>query len=162
MSVSRRSLLQNSIFAIVAGLATPLYSWTGKNKTSGGAPPQHPVNDNLNHLSRHSFTEVIGSGFKVTEPDSQNVSPVYLRLIAVEDLPAIVPVNAEAMIVPPPQTKSAQKTDGFILIFTGSLPKPLPQGTYEFEHARLGTFSLLITPGGGGFQSYNAVINRLA
>ena len=160
MSVSRRSLLKNSVFAALVGLTRPMYSWSGNQKTSGGSATQPQVNNNLSHLNRKQFTEVVGSSFKVTQ-ERGNSTPVYLRLIAIEDLPPLVPVNEGAMAVPPPKTTSIQQTDGFVLIFTASLPKPLPQGTYDFEHARLGTFSLLITPGGAGFQSYNAVINHL-
>jgi hypothetical protein len=161
MSVSRRRLLQNTVFAALAGLARPIYSWTGNNKNSAGAAPQQPsINNNLNHITRHQFTEVVGSSFRVTE-DGKNFSPVYLRLVAVQDLPRFATVNTGSMAVPPPKTTSSTKTDGFVLIFTASLPKPLPQNTYEFEHAELGTFSLFIAPGGAGFQSYNAVINRL-
>lgn len=159
MSVSRRNLLKNTVFAALAGLASPLYSWSGNNKTAGGSAPQQHINNNLNHLSRKSFTQVVGSSFKVT--GGRNASPVYLRLIEVQDLPALVPVNVGAMAVPPPPASSSQQTDGFMLMFSGSLPKPLPQGTYEFEHAGLGSFSLLIVPGGAGFQTYCAVINRL-
>jgi hypothetical protein len=160
MSVSRRNLLKNTAFAALVGLARPLYSWSGHNNNSGGKALQPLVNNNLSHLNRKLFTQVVGSSFKVTE-ERGNSSPVYLRLIAVEDLPPLVPVDEGAMAVPPPKINSSQQTDGYVLIFSSSLPKPLPQGTYEFEHARLGSFSLLIVPGGGGFQTYCAVINHL-
>lgn len=160
MSVSRRNLLKNTAFAALVGLARPLYSWSGHGKNSGGSASQPQVNNNLSHLNRKMFTQVVGSSFKVTE-ERGNSSPVYLRLIAVEDLPPLVPVDEGAMAVPAPKTTSSQQTDGYLLIFSGSLPQPLPQGTYEFEHKRLGSFSLLIVPGGGGFQTYCAVINRL-
>lgn len=160
MSVSRRNLLKNTAFAALVGLARPLYSWSGHGKNSGGNAPQPQVNNNLSHLNRKLFTQVVGSSFKVTE-ERGNSSPVYLRLIAVEDLPPLVPVDKAAMAVPPPKINSSQQTDGYVLIFSGSLPQPLSQGTYEFEHARMGGFSLLIVPGGGGFQTYCAVINHL-
>jgi hypothetical protein len=160
MSVSRRNLLKNSVLAALACVASPLFGGTGKQKTSSSTWQGHTGSTGLNHLTRNSFTRAIGSGFKVSE-ESGNSTPVWLRLIAVDDLPPLAPVNVGAMAVPPPPSQSTAKTDGFVLIFTGSLPKPLPQGTYVFEHSGLGIFALLISPGGAGFQSYTAVINRL-
>jgi hypothetical protein len=49
----------------------------------------------------------------------------------------------------------------FVLAFVG--PKPLEQAVYTLEHNRLGSFQLLVVPGGAGSQGFvfEAVINRL-
>ena len=159
MSVSRRQLLRNSVFAALACAASPLQAWTGPKSGSTKQPPKNPVdNAGLQHLDRASFTGVIGSGFKVSVT-SGNSSTVWLRLLKVEDLPALTPVNLDAMAVLPKHNTAPVTTSGFMLLFLGTLPKPLPQDTYTFEHPGLGKFSLLIVP--NGHETYTAVINRL-
>lgn len=161
MSVSRRKLLQHSILAVVACAARPLFAWQGKKSgSSDSSSVDAAENDALQRLDRAAFTGAIGSGFQVTST-SGKPSSVWLRLLSVDDLPALVPVNAASMAVPPKQTSAPTQTTGFVLVFLGTLPKPLPQGTYTFEHPDLGKFSLLIVPGGSGSQTYTAVINRL-
>jgi hypothetical protein len=159
MSVSRRRLLRNSVFAAMACAAAPLQSWAGIKNSPKKQTPVHPVdNAGLQHLERASFNREIGSSFQVS-PVSGKSSPVWLRLLAVDDLPALVPVNVGAMTVPPKHASHPVTTTGFMLSFLGLLTKPLPQDTYNFEHAGLGKFSLLIVP--DGHQKYTAVINRL-
>lgn len=162
MSVSRRKLLQNTVLAAAACAAGALPVWAAKNQKGPNGPPQPEVEDaGLKPLDRVAFEAAVGSGFRVT-PTTGGSSVVWLRLLSVNDLPALVPINTGAMAVPPPRQKSAPvKTAGFLLSFLGTLPKPLPQGTYNFEHARLGKFSLLIVPGKSGQETYTAVINRL-
>lgn len=160
MSVSRRKLLHHSIFAGIAYAASPLLTWAGKKKSSDSSPEEAAANNTLEHLTRADFNGAIGSGFQVT-PSTGKSSPVWLRLLAVDDLPALVPVNTASMDVPPKQTSSPVHTDGFMLVFLGTLPQPLDQGTYTFDHPVLGKFSLLIVPNGQESQTYTAVINRL-
>jgi hypothetical protein len=53
----------------------------------------------------------------------------------------------------------------FSLLFQNGGGPGLPQGTYGFEHAALGSFALFLVPGGAdsnGGQSYVATVNRLA
>jgi hypothetical protein len=161
MSVSRRRLLQHSMVAAVACVAGPLYAWTGKkNNPTSNSSPNQAENAALQPLDRAAFTHAVGSGFRVT-PTTGKSSPVWLRLLAVTDLPALVPVNTASMDVPPKHISAPVQTKGFMLSFLGTLPKPLPQGTYIFEHAGMGKFSLLIVPDGPGQETYTAVINRL-
>jgi hypothetical protein len=164
MSVSRRKLLQHSIFAAAACAvgALPALAAKNKNVVHSNLPPVTVENAGLKPLARPAFEATIGSGFRVT-PTSGKSPAVWLRLLAVKDLPALAPVNTGMMAVSPPKQKSAPvNTSGFMLSFLGTLPKPLPQDTYTFEHARLGKFSLLIVPDKDGEQTYTATINRLS
>lgn len=160
MTVSRRNLLRNTVLAAIAFAVNPFRAWSGQ-KESGKKPGQSTVsNAGWEHLDRTAFNKAVGSGFKVT-PVSGTGDSVWLRLLKVEDLPALVPVSPDAMDVPPKQISPTIPLSGFMLNFLGTLPKPLPQGTYTFEHPALGKFSLLIVPGGRGDQTYTAVIARL-
>ena len=160
MSVSRRNLLRNSILAAIAFTATPFRAWSGQKNSGKNSGQSNVSNAGWEHLDRAAFNKVVGSGFKVT-PISGTGNSVWLRLLSVEDLPALVPVDLASMAVPPKQKSPDILLSGFMLIFLGTLAKPLPQGTYEFEHPGLGKFSLLIVPGGQGEQTYTAVIARL-
>ncbi len=101
----------------------------------------------------------MGSSFQVF-PGGANAQPVWLTLLAVNDLPALAPVNAASMAVPPPKTSSSAMVSGFVLTFNSSAP-PLEQGTYAFQHEALGKFALFIVPGPPGTQTYSAVFNTL-
>lgn len=161
MSVSRRQLLQRSVFVVAACAAGPLHAWAGqKSVPASESAVDHGGNAALQHLDRAAFARFVGSGFQVTST-SGTASPVWLRLLAVEDLPALVPQNVAAMAVPPKKESATVQTSGFMLSFLGTMPKPLPQGTYIFEHSGLGKFPLFIVPDGPGKQTYTAVINRL-
>lgn len=163
MLVSRRKVLQHSIFTAVACAFGALPAWSAKNQiVFNNNPKQGGVESaGLQPLDRSAFEAAIETGFSVT-PASGKDPGVWLRLLAVKDLPALAPVNTGAMAVPPPKQKSAAvQTTGFMLFFLGTLPKPLPQETYTFEHAQLGKFSLMIVPDKSGQQTYTAVINRL-
>ena len=52
------------------------------------------------------------------------------------------PRRTSRMDVPPKRTLNPIETTGFRLVFHASLPHPLPQDTYRFEHPTLGKFSL--------------------
>lgn len=163
MPVSRRRLLQNSALVAAACVASPISIWAAKNNnnSTNQSSPNPEENAALHNLDRARFATQVGSGFKAT-PTSGKSAPAWLRLLAVNDLPGLVPVNTGAMAVSPPkQSSAAVETRGFMLTFLGTMPKPLPQGTYMFEHSSLGKFSLLIVPDGPGKQTYTAVINRL-
>ena len=159
MPVSRRKLLQHSMLAAFALAARRLHAGTSQKAGSDG-PPDQAQDATLKQLDRAAFTRALGSAFQVS-PTTGKSSPVWLRLLAVEDLPALVPVNPGLMAVPPKQKSVPIQTSGFMLDFLGTLPEPLAQGTYVFDHPQLGRFSLLIVPLGQGQQTYVAVINRL-
>ena len=160
MSVSRRNLLRNSILAAIAFAASPFRAWSGQGKSGQKSGPSNVNNDGWEHLDRAAFNKAVGTGFKVT-PISGSGNSVWLRLLSVQDLPALVPVDPASMAVPPKQKSANILLSGFMLIFLGTLAKPLPQDTYGFEHPGLGKFSLLIVPGGQGAQTYTAIIARL-
>jgi hypothetical protein len=71
-----------------------------------------------------------------------------------------VPVNTAMMAVPPPRILTPITTSGFMVTFNTSAA-PLPQGVYTFQHPTLGTFQMLIVPGGRGANTYTAVFNSL-
>ncbi|HEY6251187.1 MAG TPA: hypothetical protein VI685_14605 [Candidatus Angelobacter sp.] len=161
MAVSRRSLLRHSIFAAVAFAAGPLKAWsTNKPKPPKNQVPINVTGGSLTDLDRAAFTRAVGSSFQVS-PASGKGNSVWLRLLKIEDLPALAPVNLGMMAVQPPAGRPVPATSGFVLSFLGTMSTPLPQDTYTFTHAGLGTFSLLLVPGPPGTQIYHAVINRL-
>src|SRR5215471_1493608 len=152
MTVSRRSLLQQGMVAALASLAGPLQAWSAqKNKSNNNSA------ENTGDPDRDAFTKAVGSAFKVS-PTSGKGNAVWLRLLAVEDLPELVPVDPDTMDVPPTSTTSIE-TSGFMLKFLGTLDKPLTQDTYSFEHPDMGRFFLFIVP--AGEQTYTATFNRL-
>jgi hypothetical protein len=111
----------------------------------------------LDHLGRNAFSGAIGSSFKVFSGAGQ--LPVWVTLLAVEDLPAIAPVNPASFAVANKQSGFAPTSSGFVLLFGGS--SPVPQDTHLFEHQDLGRFALFTVPGANGTQVYTAVVNRL-
>jgi hypothetical protein len=107
------------------------------------------------HIDRNMFSSAIGETFKVVIPDAQ---PVYVTLLAVEDLPRPAVPNPASFAVPNRTAGFAPSSSGFILRFGST--SSLPQGTFLFEHSTLGPLALFIVPASDG-QSYNAVVNRL-
>jgi hypothetical protein len=94
---------------------------------------------NLHHAE---FSELVGTTFSVTESSGAVLS---LTLEESED-------------------QSGQfGGENFSLLFRGSGRRLLTQGTYEFDHRRLGTFGLFIVPTPGDERNayYSAVFNRL-
>lgn len=161
MSVSRRSVLWNSMLAAVAFAVSPWKAWGRTPSPNAGNNQGNVTAGSLPLLDRINFDKEIGSSFKVA-PTSGKGDSVWLRLIKVEDLPALVPVNPASMHVPPKKQMSPSvHTIGYVLIFLGTMPDQLPQGTYTFTHPSLGSFTLLLVPGPKGHQTYTAVINRL-
>ncbi len=161
MSVSRRRFLHHGAFAAAACAASPLlHGWGGRQLPPDNLmPPSHAGGAALHGLSRESFTGLIGTAFKVSH-SSGNADPVWLRLLAVHDLPSLAPVNVGGMAVPPPRTSSVASTTGYLLLFSGPGTQLL-QETYTFEHDRLGKFAMFIVPGAPGQGSYAAVFNLL-
>src|SRR5215471_753378 len=116
--VSRRSLLHHGIVAAIACLAKPLTAWCAKKNPQSGNSNQNKITDSgWPHLHRASFTRAVGSSFQVTPPSG---TPVWLRLLAVEDLPVLSPPNLGAMAVQPPKTTPITTT-GFMLSFLGTM-----------------------------------------
>jgi len=111
----------------------------------------------LDHLDRNAFSGAVGTNFKVFTATGQ--LPVWVTLLAVEDLPALAPVNAASFAVPNKRAGFAPASSGFVLLFGGSFP--VPEETHLFEHQGLGRFALFTVPARNGNQIYIAVVNRL-
>ena len=170
LAFSRRIFLRHGLLAAAACASSPLMVFgarrnpIGGNEEGGSQRTPAPNSDNwqdhaaaLDHLGRNAFSGAVGTNFKVFTGAGQ--LPVWVTLLAVEDLPAIAPVNAANFAVANKQNGFAPTSSGFVLLFGGS--SPAPQDTYLFEHQDLGRFALFTVPAGDGSQVYTAVVNRL-
>lgn len=157
MTVSRRRFLRNSAFTVAACTVQPLYAWTGNKPPVDGSAFTHTPSAHV--VTRQAWERLVGADFEVT-PASGKGSPVWLRLLAVDDLPALEPVNTGMMAVKPKPPTTVVSTTGFMVSFSGG-SGPLSQGSYLFEHESLGKFELFIVPGAPGLDTYTAVFNRL-
>lgn len=161
MSVSRRKFLTKSAIAAAAFVAAPLpAAWSGVHQPSPDVTPSSHIFGKTAVLDRHAFEQAVGSHFQVSSK-SGDFQPVWLTLLAVSDLPAIVPINPASMAVPPPKTFTSVTTVGYLVTFNSSA-EPLPQGVYTFKHDVLGTFDLLIVPESHAGTTYTAVFNTLS
>ena len=159
MAFSRRIFLRHGVLAAAACASNPLMAFGARRGPIGGneegGPQRTPGagSDNwqdhaaaLDRLDRNAFSGVIGSSFKVFTGAGQ--LPVWVTLLAVEDLPAIAPVNPASFAVANKQSGFTPASSGFVLLFGGS--SPVPQDTHLFEHQDLGRFALFTVPGGNG------------
>ena len=96
------------------------------------------------------FSSVVGTSFRARANDGGDVVSFELT----QATPNRIPANASAR---PTQYES------FSLLFRGPGQKMLAQGTYDFEHERLGTFPMFIVPVSRETESvvYQAVFNQL-
>jgi hypothetical protein len=170
LAFSRRIFLRHGVLAAAACASNPLMVFGARRNPIGGNEEGDPqrtpgaASDNwqdhasaLDHLDRNAFSGAIGSSFKVLTGAGQ--LPVWVTLLAVEDLPAIAPVNPANFAVANKRNGFAPTSSGFVLLFGGS--SPVPQGTHLFEQQDLGRFALFTVPSGNGSQVYTAVVNRL-
>ncbi len=168
MAVSRRRFLHHGVLAAAACAASPLLALGPKRPVGGNEDtllkqPSSGSDNWQNHalaldgMSREQFAGAVGSDFKVISTDG-TTSPIWVRLMTVNDLPAPVSVNPASFAVAKRQSGGAPSTSGFLLTFGSSAE--LQQGTYLFEHGTLGRFALFVVPDGP--QAYTAVINRLS
>lgn len=168
MAVSRRRFLHHGVLAAAACAASPLLALGPKRPVGGNEDtvlrqPSSSGSDNwqdhalaLDGMTREQFAGAVGSEFKVTFSDG-TTSPVWVRLMSVNDLPALVAVNPASFAVANRRSATAPATNGYMLTFGSS--SELQQGPYLFEHSTLGRFALFVVPDGS--QAYTAVINRL-
>jgi hypothetical protein len=172
LAFSRRLLLRHGFLAAAAAcISSPVWA-LGQNRPIGGnedvADLQKTPSSKsgswqdhaaaLDNLGRNAFTGAVGSNFKVILSD--NALPVWVTLLAVQDLPKIAPANVASFAVQSKAPSFTPSSNGFVLVFGGS--SELPQGTYLFEHDALGRFAMFTVPAGNGQQLYSAVVNRLA
>ena len=172
MAFSRRLLLRHGFLAAAAAcISSPVLALGGNRPIGGnedvadlqktpsfksGSWQDHAAA--LDNLGRNAFTGAVGTNFKVVLPG--NALPVWVTLLAVQDLPKIAPANVASFAVQSKASSFTPSSNGFVLMFGGS--SELPQGTYLFEHDALGRFAMFTVPEGNGQQLYSAVVNRLA
>ena len=170
MTFSRRLFLRHGILAAAAACAgSPLLALSGDRPIGGNeeaGPLRRGPSANsgswqdhataLDYMGRDAFAGAVGTNFKVFLSAD---NPVWVTLLAVQDLPRIVPANTASFAVVNKASSVAPTSSGFVLIFGGS--SELPQATHLFEHDGLGRFALFTVPEGNGQQLYTAVVNRL-
>ena len=171
MAFSRRLFLRHGVLAAVACAGSPLLA-LGGGRPIGGDEEAGPLlrtpgaqsgnwQDHagaLDHLGRDAFAAALGTNFKVFL-SAGSASPVWVTLLAVDDLPKIVPANTASFAVVNKASSFVPASNGFVLVFGGS--SALPQATHLFEHDALGRFAMFTVPEGNGQQLYTAVVNRL-
>jgi len=107
----------------------------------------------LEDISPADFARQLNTAFAVRPPPG-----TAIELLLVEFRPVVSSKRGS------PDAPDAQN-EKFALLFRGPLGVPLAQGTYSFDHARLGRFAMFIVPIGCLDQShcyYEAVFNRPA
>lgn len=145
MNIPRRKFLKSGIIAsLFAGVPAKLASPAAAQKPLRLARQLKPT-DPLSYYNKGAFTAYLNSDFRIT---NNGRSKTWVRLVLVEDFP-----TSEALTAP---------DECFRLLFAASAETSLPQGTYNFDHAALGTFALFIVPGNplNGKVHYEAVFNR--
>jgi hypothetical protein len=173
VAFSRRLFLRHGVLAAAAACASsPLLALGGGRRPIGGNEEAGPLRRGpsinsgnwqdhasaLDQLGRDAFAGAVGTNFKVFLT-AGSTAPVWVTLLAVDDLPKIAPANTGSFAVANKAASFAPTSSGFVLVFGGSTA--LPQETHLFEHDSLGRFALFTVPQGNGQQLYTAVINRL-
>jgi len=163
MSVSRRQFLQRGgILAAGAVLPLKLFGASvdqpAKGPITTGTKGQPSVPLSLPQWNQQFFRNSVGSEFSVQQSAKNKV---WLKLLSVAEPPAVAHSNnsASMSVHPPKPPSAAPQTENYLLQFYGTTAKPLTQGTYLFEHEKIGQFYLFIVPDSN--QTYTAVINRL-
>ncbi len=151
MGMSRRSLFRAGTMAGLAA-SLPLGSrlFAGTKPTPKPQPPVRGGDDSLPYLSFADFSDHVGTPLVLR----RKMGTLTLQLIAVKDL-----AGAPA----PARSDPALQGEVFALTFSGPAEVALRQDVYDFEHPRLGAFSLLLVPAGlsaDGVRLYTAIINR--
>ncbi len=96
----------------------------------------------LENLNSRAFSEHLHTTFKVRAPGGE---PLSLELIEVAE------------------KNESPRVEQFSLIFRGPVTPHFPQGTYTFEHEKLGALDLFTVPLGpdSAGMSYQVIFNRL-
>jgi Domain of unknown function (DUF6916) len=172
VAFSRRLFLRHGFLAAAAAcVSSPLLA-AGGGRPIGGNEEAGPLRRGpssnsgswqnhasaLDYLGRDAFAGAVGTNFKVFLT-AGSTAPVWVTLLAVDDLPKITPANTGSFAVANKAASFTPSSSGFVLVFGGS--SELPQETHLFEHDSLGRFALFTVPQGNGQQLYTAVINRL-
>ena len=143
-SVSRREFLRGIGAMIAVGVVAPLgmLGMTPRNAVSSPARWNH---DTFAPLVGDNFTAQLGSKGKQT-----------LKLIRIR--PEVAKVQTRER-----KTVNAPAGSCFALVFQSALGVQAEQQTFEFEHPRLGNFSLFVVPGSmeTAGQKYVAIVNHV-
>ena len=157
MSISRRRFLRAGSVAALAA-AVPLKAalsaaGQGIRKELDENPSDHLpgdiANGPLSYYTKSAFSSYLNSTFVV---QAGALETVEVTLTQVRDTASGSAANQAGQ-------------ECFSLLFQSGGGPALPQGTYGFEHAALGSFALFLVPGGAdtnGGHSYVAVVNRIA
>lgn len=144
MTISRRKFLKTGILtSVVAGTSMKLTGQAATRQPSG-ITDALTVNTSLDYYTKATFQSYLNSDFRIY---SNGHSKTWMRLVLVEDFP----------------TRELRARDEcFRLLFSAPAETALPQGTYQVDHAALGTFALFVVPGQlvDGKRHYEAVFNR--
>jgi len=105
-------------------------------------------------LIRSTFLRRLGETFQV---QLESAGALAVRLVEVRDLRSGDARGAKAQA-------RTHKENSFSILFHGPSDRQLEQGTYHFEHPKLGEFPLFIVPVGPLTDEayYEAIFNRLA
>ncbi len=142
---SRRTFLWGSVSAAFAAMFAAL--------------DLHPVwaaggdaNAPLVGWNKTTFAPHVNQNFTVNSGAGSST----LKLIAVKDLPAKIYYGPQHIV-------AAKSGDCFALVFSSTVSRRLKPRTYQFQHSKLGQFSLFITPSTRATdgQHYEAVINHV-
>lgn len=149
----RRRQLDRRRFLKASGLA-------GLALGAAAISPASPLLDSLRDLFRRPR-------YSAAELDSKVLAPM-----AGETVSVIHDSTRLSLVVGEITTESELLSDAgqavgtvFRVQLSGAVDTPLPQGTYEIESDRIGTFPLFVVPNdtvGGATQTYEAVFSRLA
>jgi hypothetical protein len=156
MSLTRRRFVEVASLSLLAGVAIP--SAISQDDAPARDDPFRPENLlALNEASQKTFERFIDERFTIRNAKRALGS---LTLISVEAAPP-APAPAKQMVGRVPKV-APQAAAGFSLRFRGSGGE-LPQGTYTFRNAGLGSFPLFIVPSGPGLTppTYTAVFTLL-
>lgn len=156
MTVTRRKFLRaGAVSALFAGLSlAPSKLIFGQKKPQPAAPFAPTDNDPAVGFNAAAFAPDVGDEFMLAATARGRATAA--RLERLSDLHQDMRERRAA----------THEGECFSLLFTAPASKraSAQQGTYSFEHASLGRFSLFLVPGPArqGSVAYEAVINRLA
>lgn len=156
MSLTRRRFVEMASLSLLAGAAIP--NAISQDDTRGKDDPFSAENLlALDEASQKTFERFIGERFTIRNAERALGS---VTLISVEAAPSSL-APAKRMVGPVPKAPP-QLVTGFSLRFRGSGGE-LPQGTYTFQNAGLGSFPLFIVPAGPRVTppTYTAVFSSL-
>ena len=144
MRTSRRSMIRLGLYA-AASFA--LFEGISGEALAAVTNAVEPMDDGA-WLRRDMFEALVGETFVVSRPGSKSIQ---VRLTRVEDV-----LSAR-------NAGTVNHQDCFAVLFRGSRPPYLVQGTYRIENATLGGFEVFLVPGAVSSTgiTYTATFNRV-